>query len=94
MTCLFEASDAAESQPVLAAIGLGDASLIERTAGDAHLAAAEAELVRHAAPGRQFIFAGKASSIQRVSQALKAVGVGSARIKAKAYWAPGKTGLD
>jgi len=40
------------------------------------------------------VLTGKAQSIQYVSRALKIAGVGSSRIKAKAYWAPGKTGLD
>jgi ferric-chelate reductase (NADPH) len=91
---VFEASDAAESRPVLEAIGLGQATLIERIADDAHLAAVEAEVLRLAASGAHFVLTGKASSIQRVSRALKATGVVSSRVKAKAYWAPGKIGLD
>lgn len=91
---VFEASDVAESRPVLAAIGLGQATLIERIADDAHLAAAEAEVLRLAASGAHFVLTGKASSIQRVSRALKAAGVASSRVKTKAYWAQGKIGLD
>ena len=91
---LFEASDVAESRPVLEAIGLGEATLIKRTADDAHLAAAEAEVLRLAASGAHFVLTGKASSIQRISRALKAVGVVSSRVKTKAYWAQGKVGLD
>ena len=93
-THVFEASDVAESRPVLEAIGLGEATLIERTADDAHLAAAEAEVLRLAASGAHFVLTGKASSIQRISRALKAVGVVSSRVKTKAYWAQGKVGLD
>ena len=91
---VFEASDVAESRPVLEAIGLGEATLIERTADDAHLAAAEAEVLRLAASGAHFVLTGKASSIQRISRALKAVGVLSSQVKTKAYWAQGKVGLD
>ncbi|UPJ54205.1 siderophore-interacting protein [Bradyrhizobium sp. 200] len=91
---VFEASDVAESRPVLEAIGLGQATLIERIADDAHLAAAEAEMLRLAASGAHFVLTGKASSIQRLSRALKAVGVVSSRMKTKAYWAQGKIGLD
>jgi NADPH-dependent ferric siderophore reductase len=91
---VFEASDVAESRPVLEAIGFGEATLIARTADDAHLAAAEAELLRLAASGAHFVLTGKASSIQRVSRALKAAGVVSSRVKSKAYWALGKVGLD
>jgi ferric-chelate reductase (NADPH) len=93
-THVFEASDVAESRPVLEAIGLGQARLIERIADDAHLAAAEAEVLRLAASGARFVLTGKASSIQRVSQALKAAGVASSRVKTKVYWAQGKIGLD
>jgi ferric-chelate reductase (NADPH) len=91
---VFEVFDAAESGPVLEAIGLGQATLIERIADDAHLAAAEAEVLRLAARDTRFVLTGKASSIQRVSRALKAAGVASSRAKTKAYWAPGKIGLD
>jgi NADPH-dependent ferric siderophore reductase len=91
---VFEVSDVAESRPVLEAIGLGQATLIERIAGDAHLAAAEAEVLRLAARAMHFVLTGKALSIQRVSRALKAAGVGSSRVKTKAYWAQGKIGLD
>jgi NADPH-dependent ferric siderophore reductase len=91
---MFEATEIAESRQVLDAVGLGEARLIARGIDDAHLAAVEAEMLRLAASGAQFVLTGKASSIQRVSRALKAAGVASSRIKAKAYWAPGKIGLD
>ena len=91
---LFEVSDLAESRPVLEAIGLGQATLLGRIADDAHLAAVETEMLRFAASAAQFVLTGKASSIQRVSRALKAAGVASSRVKTKAYWAPGKIGLD
>ena len=48
----------------------------------------------NAAADVRFVLTGQAQSIQRISRALKAAGVGSARILAKAYWAPGKAGLD
>jgi NADPH-dependent ferric siderophore reductase len=91
---VFEVSDVAESRQVAETIGLGQATLIERIADDAHLATAEAEVLRLAASGGHFVLTGKASSIQRVSRALRAAGVASSRVKAKAYWAPGKVGLD
>lgn len=90
---VFEASDATEADSVLAAIGLGSATLIVRSADDAHLPAVEAELLRFAASSH-FVLTGKASSIQRTSRALKAAGVAASRMSTKAYWAPGKTGLD
>ena len=91
---MFEATDIVESPRILDAINLGEARLIARSASEDHLAIVEAEMLRLAASGAQFVLTGKASSIQRISRALKAAGVASSRIKAKAYWAPDKTGLD
>ncbi|AFK56215.1 siderophore-interacting protein [Tistrella mobilis] len=91
---LFEVTDVAASRLVLARMGLNGARVIGRQAGDTHLAVAEAELTRLAARRVRFALTGKASSIQRMSRALKTIGVPAARIRAKAYWAPGKTGLD
>lgn len=91
---VLEASDVAESRSVMEAIGLAQAMLIERIAADAHIAAVEAEVSRFAASGAHFVLTGKASSIQRVSRALKAAGVVSSRVRTKAYWAQGKIGLD
>jgi ferric-chelate reductase (NADPH) len=91
---VFEASDVAESRLVLKVIDLCQAMLIERTPADAHLAEAEAEMLRLAASEAHFVLTGKASSIQRVNRALKAFGVDSSRVKTKAYWAQGKIGLD
>lgn len=91
---MLEATDIVESRRVLDAINLGEARLTARSAGDHHLATVEAELLRLAANEARFVLTGKASSIQRISRALKAAGVASSRIKAKAYWSPGKTGLD
>ena len=91
---LFEASDVAEAKQALDAVSLGEARLIARSASDDHLATVEAEILRLAASGAQFVLTGKASSIQRIGRALKAAGVAPSRIRAKAYWAAGKTGLD
>jgi ferric-chelate reductase (NADPH) len=91
---LFEASDVAESRQVLETIGIGQATLIQRIADDAHLGAVEGEASRLAASDARFVLTGKASSIQRVSRVLKTVGIASSRVKTKAYWAQGKTGLD
>jgi ferric-chelate reductase (NADPH) len=91
---LFEAFDVAESQQVLDALGLAEARLVPRRDGDRHLARIESEMVSLAQAGAPVVLTGKASSIQRVGRALKAAGIPSSRMKAKAYWAEGKTGLD
>lgn len=90
---LFETFDVAESRRVLDALGLAEARLVPRD-GDRHLAGIEAEMASLAQAGASLVLTGKASSIQRVSRALKAAGIPSSRMKAKAYWAEGKTGLD
>ncbi|MBR1222947.1 siderophore-interacting protein [Bradyrhizobium sp. U87765 SZCCT0131] len=90
----FEVSDAAEARAVLASIGIDQATLIERRADDGHLVAAADEVLRCIGSGADVALTGRAPSIQRVGRALKAAGVRSTRIRTKAYWAPGKTGLD
>lgn len=41
-----------------------------------------------------FVLSGKASSIQLLRRVLGASGVAPTQMKTKAYWAPGKKGLD
>jgi len=42
----------------------------------------------------QWIFTGQAQSIQRVQKGLRELGVEVRRSKVRAYWSPGKTGMD
>lgn len=69
---------------------------MERKVEDAHMDDVERELMQivEARKPKQFVMTGKSLSIQRLSRALKGSGFTSAQIKSKAYWAPGKTGLD
>jgi ferric-chelate reductase (NADPH) len=93
---LLEVNSVAASSVALEALDVSGAHLVERRAGDAHLEDIEqrtAELVRaHAIEASTL--SGKATSIARVSKQLRQLGVPRARIQTKAYWAPGKTGLD
>lgn len=96
---VFEVGDALETRTVLNALGRGmlrNATLVERGAGDAHLEAVEATLARHAHADayRQYILSGRAPALQRLSRALKRAGVKPSQMLVKAYWAPGKVGLD
>ena len=93
---LFEVNSLADAGQALGALGLAHAVLVERLAGDMHLDGLESRMVEmiEARKPKQFVLTGKSVSIQRLSRALKARGVTTAEIKAKAYWAPGKTGLD
>ena len=93
---LFEVSSAEESQPVLWDISLGEYSVVERAADDAHLATLDRrlmDLLVGSAP-RQFVFSGKSSTIQHLSRSLKRQGRPPSQLMVKAFWAPGKQGLD
>lgn len=82
------------SRDVTAHLGLDDVALFGRTEGDAHLEEMQATLSPLIAAGATFVLTGKAATIQRIRQSLKRQAVPAARITTKAYWAPGKTGLD
>lgn len=86
---VLESRVAEETRTVLARIGVTTATVVERAAGDAHLQAVCDSL---GASERKLVFTGKASSIQAVRTLLAK---DKPRIlKTKAYWAPGKRGLD
>lgn len=92
--CVFEVSDLAEARSVLDAVGLSDAMLIGRLAGEGHLAAVVDALSHTGGDAAHFALTGRAPAIQQITRALKERGVAASRRKAKAYWAPGKSGLD
>lgn len=91
---IFEISHRREAEDVLRALGVSNTTLIERRPDDTHLTTAETELLRHATAGSKPALAGKVPSIQHMKRALRRLGIGAAGSKTKAYWAPGKTGLD
>lgn len=92
---VFEVSEPDEAERALAALGLQDAELVVRQPGDAHLAQLEtsvrAELAGLTEP--TLVLTGRAAAIQSVRSALKRQPP-RAKYKTKAYWAPGKRGLD
>lgn len=93
---VFEATHAGESQAVLEALELPHAKLVERRADDEHLSEIEARLrdVLAKNAGTQLVFTGKAQSIQWLRKRLRAESSAHAGQLVKAYWAPGKRGLD
>lgn len=91
---VFEVGAIAESRKVLDALGIRPLALMERRTDDSHLAELQSAMVSPMDAATHYVLTGKASSIRQVGRALKAQGVASQRIKAKAYWAPGKSGLD
>lgn len=96
VSCLFEVSSIPASQRAWQAFGSGDATFVQRRDGDGHLGEVESHTRRIFASGPPsgFVLTGKVSSIQRVRGLLRALGVETSRLRVKAYWAPGKTGLD
>jgi len=91
---VFEVGAIAESRRVLDALGIRPLALMERRTDDSHLLELLSAMVPPMDGSTHYVLTGKASSIRQMSRALKAQGVESRRIRAKAYWAPGKTGLD
>lgn len=94
-----DAEDTRRALGALAALGLErlrQVQLVERRADGAHLDEIEEVLARHAGADafRHFVLGGHARSIQRFVRALRRAGVAPSRMLSKAYWAPGKAGLD
>lgn len=90
----FEVEDTGAVCMVADQLGVGRISLYPRRVGEAHVADMEATLPALIASGASFVLAGRAGVVQRLRHALRALGVPSARVITKVYWAPGKTGLD
>jgi NADPH-dependent ferric siderophore reductase len=90
---LFEVSSIPECVPVAAELALS-ADLVERAPNDAHLAEIEKHLIGFIELDADFVLTGRAPAVQRIHRTLKSFGVAPAKIRTKAYWAPGKTGLD
>ncbi|WP_296943152.1 siderophore-interacting protein [uncultured Massilia sp.] len=79
---------------VLARLGLKSVEPFEKRHDDAHVADIECRLSGLAADGAQFVLTGRSWFIQRMRRTLKMLGMPAGRLTAKAYWVPGKTGLD
>ncbi|USQ95319.1 siderophore-interacting protein [Caulobacter sp. RL271] len=94
VSCVLEVGDVDHAKTVAARLGLKEAMLFERTPDDAHLKAVAAEFASRAAAGAAFVLTGRAGAIQKLRQGMMHQGVPSGRVAAKAYWAPGKVGLD
>lgn len=93
---VLEVTDPGETQAALDALRFSGATLVARQANEAHreaLVDAVGQMLQ-AHPGAPLVLSGRAAAIQGVRQGLKARGVSLGTVKAKAYWAPGKVGLD
>jgi NADPH-dependent ferric siderophore reductase len=94
LRCLFEVNSDSAARETLERLKLDDADVVQRTDGETHIEGIEDRLPALAASGAPFLLTGKAPSIQRSRRVLKALGVPASRIATKAYWAPGRSGLD
>jgi ferric-chelate reductase (NADPH) len=96
VSLLFEVSSRSVSERALTALGVRGAELVERRVGDAHLGELEAaveRLVRRASI-QGAVLSGKATTLSVLRRRLQDLGLSRGRIRTKAYWAPGKSGLD
>ncbi|MBX3190200.1 MAG: SIP domain-containing protein [Labilithrix sp.] len=93
---VLEVTSKAVAAHVIEAMEIGDVELVERTANDAHLAEVERVIVDRLASrsSASCALSGKAPSIQRINRRLREEGLTSRQIRTRAYWAPGKVGLD
>jgi ferric-chelate reductase (NADPH) len=93
---VFEVSSPTQAEVILQRFGVSQVSLVQKHEDGTHIASVISRMAEQA--GRmqspQWIFTGQARSIQSVQQGLKQAGVSLAGSKVKAYWSPGKTGLD
>jgi ferric-chelate reductase (NADPH) len=93
---VFEATSKKISEKVLAQLGIANVDVVERTSDDSHLSEIEWVAVDHlqARSITSCALSGKASSIQRLNKRLRSLSLSSRQIRTRAYWAPGKEGLD
>jgi NADPH-dependent ferric siderophore reductase len=93
---VLEVTSKRAAAAALDAIGVEGAHLVERRPEDVHLGEVQ-EYTAHLLQTRSIeagVLSGKATSIQRMNKQLRQLGLPRARLQVKAYWAPGKTGLD
>lgn len=99
---VLEVTSPSDVQAALDALELSGITLVERAADDAHgpaLVDAVARALAEPSPAgharaAELVSSGRAAAIQIVRRGLKARGIDLGRGRTKAYWAPGKTGLD
>jgi NADPH-dependent ferric siderophore reductase len=92
--CVFEVDDTVAAQAVIDRLGLRDASVIERQPAGVHHDVLFKRLAGFLSDDADFILTGQASAIRYLHHSLKLGGLPASRLRVKAYWAQGKTGLD
>ncbi|MBV7539321.1 siderophore-interacting protein [Duganella sp. sic0402] len=87
---LFESAKRADTEAVMHRLRLPNASV----ESDPHALQAAMAALLQAHPDADIVLTGKAGAIQQMSRLLHQHGTAAKRRQSKAYWAPGKTGLD
>ena len=93
---IFEVLSPTQAQVALDAVGLNNATLFERSPDGSHLNRV-AKLISQSLSevgARSLILTGCGPSIQTLRRFLKTSELALSKNKVKAYWAPGKEGLD
>ncbi len=90
----FQVRDPGSFRQLVEKFGLGCVDSVTCTAGGRCLETLAAALPTLADLNATFVLTGKAQTIQHLKMGLKSLDVSSHRTMSKAYWAPGKTGLD
>ena len=93
---VFEVNSPVQAEVVLRKFDVSQASLVQKREDGSHLADVVLLMAEQAArmQSPQWVFTGQARSIQSVQKGLKQAGISLFGSKVKAYWSPGKTGLD
>jgi NADPH-dependent ferric siderophore reductase len=93
---LFEISTLGHTMPVIERLRLHDAHVCVRLPGEGHFTELETRMAAllQAQVEVDIVLTGKAGSIRHLSRSLQQRGTDAGRRQSKAYWAPGKTGLD
>jgi ferric-chelate reductase (NADPH) len=93
---VFEVSSVQESRMALDLLGIRETSLIAKRADGSHLRDVVTCLVKSMMElaATELVLTGCGPSIQSIRAELQTLGVDLGRSRVKAYWSPGKTGLD
>lgn len=93
---IFEVSSAPEAEEVTRKLGLADAQFVEKVSDASHIGCVQELLlgVAQTLDGPHWVFTGNARSIQTIQKSLRSRQISLSKAKTKAYWAPGKKGLD
>lgn len=94
VSCYLEVGDFECCSRIMKQLGIRSAHLYARAHDNTHLEELSAALPALAAEGVSLILTGNAKTIQQLKWRLKQFSVSTKRITTKAYWAPGKPGLD